>query len=159
MSKNIIPLKKFLHNRLRETIHGNEFDMVTDKIDIEMMMGVEYGEGILSVSHELWDTYPEPIETHDDIERAISMVVRTLKADGTITTTFPYGEEAEIIYCEVEKPETNDDSISVECASCDAYASAETVYVPEGNTYKLKLTVSCSFCGHNGSYQRTLIKE
>lgn len=108
-------LKKIVHAKMYETIDGRMVDQYEQgKVEIPHMLGItemgetclyeDYEGTILDPSHEFWDDYVEDVSTIHATEDAVEFVIHVLNESGDFNVYFPHGEEADIVYTEVEEP-------------------------------------------------------
>lgn len=129
MPNTMADLRRECTRRLRDTVHGREFDMMEKNVETPHMLGivpvgvnsnhqVEKGT-ILDPSHHFWDSFEDDVRTKTGVRKRVESAIRSLKEDDIFEMTYPYGEEADIVYCEVEPVEDSDAVyISVECDEC-----------------------------------------
>lgn len=151
--------------RLRKTLHGREIDMMENTVHLPHMLGITTigaihtrkaeTETLLDSDHHFWQDFEEEVNTAGKAKRKVESAVRSLRADGIFRMTYPYGEEAEIVYCEVDEmargPEET--TLTTECGGC-----GETIDVPlamhtnQGDNdrafYSLRVNVDCPHCDH-----------
>lgn len=163
MTNTMADLRQECAARLREALHGREIDTLENDIEIPHMLGIapigtiptdKVEEGtLLDPAHEFWTDYEEEVRTSGKAHRKVESAIRSLRKDDIFRMTYPYGEEADIVYCEVdEMAESGDALLTTECASCE-----ETVEAPlslelsngysDGGLYKLVVDVDCPHCG------------
>lgn len=155
---NMSDLKEIVQRSLRENVHGVEFDLLKQTIDLYDMLGVDRTEPrgtIMHPSHEFWQDYDEDISTERDAFNELKRAVELLRDEGTFVKQYPEGEEADIVYCEVEPVEAGDD-ITVVCNECDAPASATMSFEPTNGMYTFVLSVDCSYCGESSQHERVM---
>lgn len=108
-------LKKIVHLQMYQAIDGRTVDQyINGKVELPHMLGVaqigdtwtyeDYEDTILDPSHEFWDDYIDDVNTIGAAEEAVEMAIRILHQSGDFNVYFPKGEEAGIVYAEVEKP-------------------------------------------------------
>lgn len=151
-------LKRVVQRSLRENVHGVEFDLLKQTIDLYDMLGVDRTEPrgtIMHPSHEFWDEYTNDISTERDAFNELKKAVELLRDDGSFVKQYPNGEEADIVYCEVEAVETGDD-ITVVCNECDAPATATMSFEPSSSSYRFILSVDCSYCDESSEHERVM---
>lgn len=149
--------------RLRETIHGREIDMMENTVQLPHMLGIttigtihthdaEKGS-LLDPKHEFWQDFEEEITTGGQARRKVESAVRSLRADDIFRMTYPYGRDAEIVYCEVDSMEQSGETLlTTQCGEC-----GETIDVPlsldydagydgERAFYSLSVDIDCPHC-------------
>jgi len=129
MTNTMEDLRRACAERLRDTIHGREFDVMVEDVQVPHMIGItEVGEvhdeasedgTLLDPSHNFWTTFHEDISTREEALSKIKSAIYTLRGDGILRITYPYGINAEIIYCEVDRMTENTNSAKICCPNCD----------------------------------------
>lgn len=162
-------LRREVRQRLYETLDGKEFDMmegVTPRIP--HMLGItsmnaihtrHSEEGTLLDPHsEFWQSYEEEINTKSKAERKIESAIRSLKEDDLFSMTYPYGEEADIVYCEVEPVEeqTTDGIIETPCPECGTILYTSPILSLTTGPGNIKVSVSCDKCNFSAVYETVL---
>jgi hypothetical protein len=174
--KTMKDLREYVGGRLRDALHGKEVDMMQPvKPRLEHMLGlVEIGEvmdpsdidgSILDSRHEFWDDYYETVNTRNEAQEQVISAVEGLETDGLFEMSYPYGEEAGIIYVEVEDPNQynmqtdGDNTMKTSCKSCGHTLLTPPRLMLYNGYYYLKFSLDCENCGFTGSYRAELIKE
>lgn len=149
-------LRRECAKRLRRTLHGREIDMLEESIETAHMLGIvpigtittpEVEKGtLLDPKHEFWEKFQEDVNTKSGVIQHVESAIRSLQKDGIFRMTHPYGEEADIVYCEVDKMDgAGDVLLPTECAECN-----NTIDVPLSlnydEEYTLDFTIECPHC-------------
>jgi hypothetical protein len=101
---------------------------------------------LLDPSHNFWDEYEEPVTTKNATTEKIESAVRSLKEDDIFRMTYPYGEEADIIYCEVDEISNSDISMKTSCEKCETVIETQPILSRKGRHYHLKFSLDCPEC-------------
>lgn len=163
MTNTMEDLRREVQYRLHDTLHGREIDMMEGiKPRLPHMLGItslnaihtDYAEDgtLLDPSNRFWQEYHEPVETRTTCRKKIETAIRSLKEDDLFRMTYPYGEEADIIYCEVEPPEGSASAIErleTTCAECGTTLNTEPDLREEAGHYSLYLSLDCEACSFN----------
>lgn len=155
-------LRREIVSRMKKTIHGKQLDMFRYDVELPHMVGVTpVGEThftpnedgtILDPRHEFWESYYTTVTTERSVRDEMEAAIRSLKADGTLKITWPYTEEAEIAYVEVnDVPELRGIS-QTECVECEANIDTELDVVRKHNQYYIQTTIDCPECEFSGVY-------
>ncbi len=154
-------LKRFVQRKLRENIHGQEFDTMWNDVDIYDMLGASEGNPdgtIFDPRHEFWDGYYQDVNTYRDCFEEITSAVDILRENETFRITYPKGVEADIVYCEIDPVQEQSGQPTV-CNECEAPATADISFEPSGSTYQLVVDVVCEYCGHESSHERSMVRR
>lgn len=151
--------------RLRNALHGREIDMVEQvKPHLPHMLGItpinsvhdptDEDMTLLDPNHHFWNNYEEEVRTKNAVTEKIQTAIHSLREDGIFQMTYPYGEEAEVVYCEVEYPTTQNNSAEIEttCTECNREITTEPNLLEESGSYYLTFSLDC----HNCDFSRTL---
>lgn len=172
MSRTMKDLRKTVRQKLYETLDGREIDMMKGVAPrLPHMLGVtpinsihepESEQGTLfDPSHEFWNEYEEPISTKGQATEKLETAVRSLKEDNIFKMLYPYGREAEIIYCEIE-PEEDDKAKEVLQSSCPecgtTLQTSPSLELNSGLAY-IKVSASCTNCAFSGTYQTVMHRQ
>lgn len=164
MTNTMADLREECATRLRETIHGREIDMMENTVKLPHMLGITTIGAIhthkaerntlLDSNHEFWQDFEEEVNTDGKAQRKVESAVRSLRADDIFRMTYPYGEEADIVYCEVDEMQPRADTLlTTECGGC-----GETIDVPlsldmkdswgdnNRSFYTLRANIDCPHC-------------
>jgi hypothetical protein len=134
MTKTMADLRTKVAKRLRETLHGREIDTLemgmpetAHMLGIVPIGGISTREAekgtLLDCDHDFWNDYDKTVSTRRAAMNEVKSAIRLLRENETFTVNAPYGEEAGIMYCEVEPVER--DGLATECAECGAALKAE----------------------------------
>lgn len=118
-------LRQEVAKRMREAMHGKEIDMVEGvRPQLPHMLGITQldevhdpfnEEGtLLDPSHGFWQSYDGTVKTRNKLTRKVKTAIHSLKQDDYLRMTYPYGEEAEVVYVEVDVPENE----HIHCPNC-----------------------------------------
>lgn len=111
---------------------------------------------LLDVQHPFWVDYHEPIGSPDDVADKIQTAIRSLKEDDIFRITYPYGEEAEIAYVEVDKMNRTDEQMTTECSECGSTIDVAPEIIRDDETYRFDVLVECPHCGFEKRYGTVL---
>jgi hypothetical protein len=153
-------LRATVAERLKETLDGSEIDMMdTVKPRVPHMLGVtELGEPhdptnesgtLLDSQHEFWQEYEEDIETRGQVKQKIETAIRSLKDDDIFRMTHPYGEEADIVYIEVDDISADSSLIQTECRVCGSRVTTEPDLRLIRGSYHIAFHIDCNECGES----------
>ncbi len=176
MTNTMKDLRRAVQARLHETLDGKELDMmegITPKIP--HMLGItslnavhtHYSEDgtLLDPTSDFWQNYEEDVNTKSGCHRKIESAIRSLKKDGLMNVTYPYGVEADIIYCEVEPvddktsiTDTLGTTIESSCPECGTDLNPSPLLDLYSGSAQLKVSVKCEACEFSASYGTTLHK-
>jgi hypothetical protein len=156
-------LRRIVTEKLYETLHGKEIDMVEQMTpELPNMLGIvpldtmaTHGatQGtIMDIDHEFWEDYYRDVKTRRGVEEELHTAVRSLREDGILQMTYPYGEDAGIVYVEVEY----DDSETTRCAECGGAASLEQSAELSAGEYYLSVSIECQHCDFSRTCGRRL---
>lgn len=101
---------------------------------------------ILDPSHEFWNDYYEDINTENGVKREIADAIQSLKDDGLLEIRSPYGEDAGIMYVEVDTMASKTGDMEAKCIECGGTLSGHPELVRESGDYSFLVTVECN-CG------------
>lgn len=160
-------LREYVRKRLQDTLHGMEIDTFKNDVRIPHMLGItDVGDShdpdvedgtILDPSHTFWDDWHSDITSRYQAVEKVMAAIETLKEDDILSLTYPYGEEAEILYVEVSDT-SSETTVPTECVNCGSSVSA-TVGATPTRMYLLTLEVSCDECGHSAVYETSMVKR
>lgn len=162
-------LREEVAQRMRNTMHGKEIDHFENDVRMEHMLGITpIGEDhhpsaesdtILDADHPFWDDWHEDTISGFSVRQHVQTAIRSLKDDDLLKVTYPYGEEAEIAYVEVETP--SDDFVdNVECKECGAVVDADLSIDGDMRAfYFVNLEVDCPECEFAGVYETELTRQ
>lgn len=161
-------LRREVATRLRNTLHGREIDMIEHKKPrLPHMLGITpIGKihdpqneemTLLDARHQFWSEYEKPI-SDKAARQELETAVRSLREDDIFRMTYPYGEEAEVVYCEVDEL-TTDDNIQTSCQECGANLDAQPDLVHNSSSYYISVSLDCDECGFSGTFKRKLLRQ
>lgn len=148
--------------RLRDTLHGREIDMLENTVQTPHMLGitpigaihtdkVERGT-LMDPQHQFWQDFEEDIRTIGEVHRKIESAIRSLRKDDVFRMTYPYGEEADIVYCEVDEMGNRGATLlPTTCHGCGESIEVplELGYEPgynESGHYSMEVEINCPHC-------------
>lgn len=157
-------LKEVVTKRLNESVDGEEVDTLRQDVRIPHLLGItplgtahdrsNEEDTLLDPNHSFWNEYDENVSSRRDAVANIDRVLRLLRKEGTLEILYPYGEEADIVYIEV------DGDTGTECAECGSIETAtRTWHEVAGNQYVYVLQVSCQECEFTGEYETLLTRR
>ena len=163
-------LRREVASRLRNSLHGREIDMMEHTVEIPHMLGVTpIGKihdpqneklTLLDPQHQFWKNYDDDIRTKRAATEEIETAIRSLKKDGILRKTYPYGEEAEVVYVEVDKLADTEDRGRIECLNCEALVPYSlSLELKKEGTYAVQTTIDCNECDFSRSYGRSLVRQ
>lgn len=157
MVNTMADLREEVASRLRNSMHGREIDMMESvKPHVPHMLGITpLGKihdpqneemTLLDTKHQFWQDYEEPVTTKNKVMEKIQTAIRSLKEDDIFRMNYPYGEEAEVIYVEVEKLHPSSNTIKTTCAECGAIISTQPDLVEQNGHYRMRFSLDCHKC-------------
>ena len=157
-------LKEIVKKRLQQSVDGKEVDTLRQDVRIPHLLGIAPLEGahdrsneedtLLDPNHSFWSEYDETVSSRREALSHIDRVLRLLRKDGTLEIMYPYGEEADIVYIEV------DGSTETKCVECGSIETAtSTWHEAAGDQYVYILEVQCQECGFTGEYETPLTRR
>jgi len=169
MVNTMADLRREVAVRLRNSLHGREIDMMESvKPTLPHMLGItpvgkEHDPDneemtLLDTRHEFWQDYVEEVLSERTAKEKIETAVRSLKEEGTFRMTYPYGEEAEVVYVEVDDVVSEETPLSADCAECGSVTTAVPRLTNKGSTYALRVSVSCDECGFSATYDANMVR-
>lgn len=162
-------LRRAVARRFRETFHGKEIDTIKKGTpEIEHMLGVvtlgaistekcETGT-ILDPNHAFWQEYYQEIKTENAVRREIETAMQSLRDDDVVRVSEPYGDDAGILYVEVDDLRT-ESGIPTECRSCGASIVTEPSVSLDYGRYSLVFNLDCPSCDFSETMHRKLNKR
>lgn len=162
-------LRREVAIRLRDALHGRQVDMEQDIVPkIPHMLGIT-GLGnvhdptterhtLMDPSHHFWEEYDDTVETKNAVMEKLESAISSLRQDEHFTMTHPYGEEAGVIYCEIDVPDeaTSEETLQTSCKNCDTLVTTDLNLLQRGNSYNISVSIDCPDCGFSQKYGRTL---
>jgi ribosomal protein S27E len=157
-------LREEVASRMHETLHGREIDEYENRVQIEHMLGITpIGEEhkpknengtILDADHEFWEDWHKKSITGWTVRQKVETAVRSLHEDGFLRVTYPYGEDAEVAYVEVDDLGADDTSqVIVTCDYCGEVVAGRVSISKAGiHPYTAELHVNCPECGNESTY-------
>ncbi len=158
MTNTMKDLRREVATRLQDTLDGREIDtMEKGQLEIEHMLGIvtigaistpkcESGT-LLDPDHEFWQSYEHNINTRNAVEEKIITAMESLQDDGMFRVSSPYGDDAGILYVEVDTIDETDDKLTTECAECGEKIHTELNLQMYYGTYRIVFDLDCTDCG------------
>ena len=157
-------LKEVVKKRLQQSVDGEEVDTLRQDVQIPHLLGItpledahnRYDEDgtLLDPDHSFWSEYDESVSSRRETLSHIDRALRLLRKDGTLEIMYPYGEEADIVYIEVD---SNSGAECVECGSCET--TTDSWHEAAGSQYLYVLEIQCRKCGFTGEYETVLTRR
>lgn len=162
-------LREEVASRLRNSMHGREIDMMESvKPRVPHMLGITpLGKihdpkneemTLMDTKHPFWQEYEEDIRTKNQAMEKIETAIRSLKEDDIFRMTYPYGEEAEVIYVECEKLQATGNDMKTTCAECGAILTAQPDLVENSGYYHLRFSLDCDKCDFSRTLEQKLLR-
>lgn len=164
-------LRREVASRLRNALHGREIDMMEKRVEVPHMLGVTpIGKihdpqneemTLLDTHHPFWKDYDGEIDTKSKVMEEIETAIRSLKKDDIFRMTYPYGEEAEVTYIEVDEVESVESQTTActECGEDIPYTIGIKELSQEFDGYSLSVNLDCSSCDFAGTFESTLTRR
>lgn len=126
-SRTMQDLREECVERLDRVLDGREIDLLEQEVRTPHMLGIapigtryteDMGDGtLLDPAHDFWTEYEKSVATRREAAREVESAIRSLREDDTLEITMPHGEEAEIVYCEINH---DDHALSgtIDCPNC-----------------------------------------
>lgn len=169
MVNTMADLREEVASRLRNAMHGREIDMMKNSIELPHMLGITpIGKvhdptneemTLLDTQHPFWQDYHKDIRTGKKVKESIETAIRSLREDQTFRMTYPYGEEAEIVYVEVDKLSRQNDKIATTCADCGRTIDGDIELRSQGNGYAFCTIIDCPHCSFSGSFESQMVRR
>jgi hypothetical protein len=144
---------------MRAAMHGREIDMVEQvKPELPHMLGITPLNKIhdpkneemtlLDTNHHFWQEYEEPIKTKNQAAEKLQTAIHSLREDDLFQMTYPHGEEAEVVYVEVEKPSMVERTTTLQtsCKNCSRTLTAQPNLLLDNERYYLRFSLDCPDC-------------
>ncbi len=162
-------LRREVASRMRASLHGREIDMVEQVTpELPHMLGITPLNKIhdpkneemtlLDPQHHFWQQYEEDIDTKNKAADKLHTAIHSLREDGLFTMTYPHGEEAEIVYVEVERPSIvqNTTTLQTSCNNCNRDITAHPNLLLDSGSYYLRFSLDCDECDFSRTLERGL---
>lgn len=175
MVKTMTHLREEVAERLRETLHGKEVDMLNVvQPRIPHMLGVtpldethepdkEKGT-LLDPKYPFWSDYYQDVETRNAVMEETETAVKTLVEDDIVRLTYPHGREAEIIYCEVDEMSTDTNkteetamNMKTSCRECGTTLTTQPELVQTTRHYNITVSIDCTKCDFSQVYEQPMV--
>lgn len=167
MVNTMADLREEVASRLRNSMHGREIDMMeTVKPRVPHMLGVTpLGKAhdpkneemtLMDTKHPFWKEYEEEIRTKNQVMEKVETAIRSLKEDDIFRMNYPYGEEAEVIYVEVEKLQSTSNDMKTTCAKCGTMLTVQPNLVQDNGYYHLRFSLDCDTCDFSRLLEQNL---
>lgn len=160
-------LRREVASRLRNSLHGREIDMMENRIELPHMLGITpigkihdpHNEEmtILDTKHPFWQEYHETVNTKSAVTEKVETAIRSLKKDDIFRMTYPFGEEAEVVYVEVDKMGIEQEDTTT-CMECDAEIVYNLDLVNNGSSYFFEVELDCPECDFTGKFERGMTR-
>jgi len=113
---------------------------------------------LLDPQHHFWQQYEEDIDTKNKAADKLHTAIHSLREDGLFTMTYPHGEEAEIVYVEVERPSIvqNTTTLQTSCNNCNRDITAHPNLLLDSGSYYLRFSLDCDECDFSRTLERGL---
>lgn len=112
---------------------------------------------LLDSGHPFWKEYEESVRTRNRVTEKVETAIRSLKEDGSFRLTYPYGEEADIIYVEVDKLTPQTRNMKTTCKECGEPITAQPdLQHVHPSQYCLAISLDCEACDFDAVYEQTL---
>lgn len=156
-------LRREVASRLRNALHGREIDIMKNRVEVPHMLGVTpIGKihdpqneemTLLDTKHQFWQDYDGDTETKSAIMEEIETAIRSLRKDDTFRMTYPYGEEAEVTYVEVDELRSKEKQ-TTKCAECGENIPYSLELENLGDTaYAARFHLDCPSCDFSGTFE------
>lgn len=152
-------LRREVASRMRTALHGREIDMVEEiKPKTPHMLGItplnkvhdpkNEEMTLLDPKHHFWDEYTQSVDTKATVSEAIQTAIQSLKEDDIFRMTYPYGEEAEVVYVEVDRipDKTGNNMLQTSCKRCGHTLTAPQRLQLTSRSYYLSVSLDCPEC-------------
>jgi len=154
---------------MRNALHGREIDMMKTVVEVPHMLGITpIGKlhdplneemTLLDPKHQFWKGYESDVRTKNAVMDKIQTAIRSLRKDGTLRKTYPYGEEAEIVYIEVDRLDSNKKKSVTQCKQCGKEISYGLDLVNSGELYFIETQLDCPSCDFSQSFKRSMRRQ
>jgi hypothetical protein len=170
MVNTMADLREEVASRLRNSMHGREIDMMESvKPRVPHMLGITpLGKvhdpnneemTLLDTKHPFWQDYEGDVRTKNQVMEKIETAIRSLKEDNIFRMTYPYGEEAEVIYVEVDKLQPTANDMKTTCAECGSILTAQPNLSQDRGHYYLKFSIDCPDCDFSAVFEQNLVRR
>lgn len=162
-------LREEVATRMRTAMHGREIDMVEQiRPELPHMLGITPLNKVhdpnnekftlLDPRHHFWKNYESDISTKREASEKIQTAIYSLKEDELFEKTYPYGEEAEVVYVECEVPESNNSEtiLQTSCEKCDTTITTQPTLLQETGHYFISFSITCDECGFERQLRENL---
>lgn len=161
-------LRREIAQRLRETLHGREVDLMKEEpLRLEHMLGViDVGEpvpidgadgSILDPDHDFWNEWHSDALSGYYVRDKIKTAMHSLKEDDIFRMTYPYGQEAEIVYIEVDELQNSpEQQLQTSCRECGSTLTAVPNLTQDSDYYYLRFSIDCPDCEFSNLYETHL---
>jgi len=167
MTTNMNDLRQRVAGLLRETLHGREIDTIEmGQPEIPHMLGIvpigaistaEVERGtLIDPTHDFWDDYEKNINTKNKAKKEVRTAMLSLKEDDILNVMMPYGDDAGIMYVEVEQMNSQSGNIETSCAECGATILTEAELSMAYGKYSITFRLDCPECEFESKATETL---
>ena len=174
--KTMEDLREEVAERMRDSIHGREIDMLENDVIIAHMLGItEIGEEhntvdeegtLLDREHPFWDAWHDDVNSSYTAMKLIESAIRSLREEGVFTMTHPYGEDADIVIPEISEVSNNSLLGMVNCAKCGepVYPSLSVSPLSRSDSskigsYGMDMMITCDSCGFSGLFRSNMTRQ
>lgn len=173
MSNTMSDLREVVSSRMRNTLHGREIDMISPPTPrIPHMIGVtplgkehdvrNVDGTLLDPQFDFWESYEPSVETKREVKKEIETAIRSLDKSGELRMEYPYGEDAGIVYIEVDNMRKNNRTLfdgETVCADCGSKTTAQPTLVQTNNSYNISVSVECEECKFSAVFETPLVRK
>lgn len=173
--KTMYDLRVRVAERLRDTLHGRTVDMMQAvKPRLPHMLGfVDIGEVVdpnmidgtlIDPNHEFWDDYYVDVRTRNASKDELITSIDSLKETDHFRMVYPHGEDAGIVYVEVDCPDETGEGVLEEqftttCSECNSSLLAAPSLVLHEDSYYVKASITCDECEYSQEFGRRLTRQ
>jgi len=163
-------LRREVAKRLKETLHGKEIDTIQKGMpETPHMLGIvtigaistdkAISGSLLDCTHEFWDSYYKDINTNGGVRQEVRSAIQSLKEDGVLEISTPYGEDAGIWYCEVGNIDESQNRMRTVCRECGSQIPTEPDLSHDYGHYRVQFTLDCPDCDFSAQFGTHLTKQ
>lgn len=167
MTNTMADLRRKVAQRLRETLHGREIDTYEKgKPELPHMLGIvtigaistdkAEADTLLDNKHRFWQDYYTDINTKNGVKKEIETAIHSLKEDGIFRVTSPYGEEAGILYVEVDDIDGVERAMTVTCTECGEMIETAPEISHNYGRYRVIYRLNCPDCQFSAVLENNL---
>lgn len=157
--------------RMKTALHGRQIDNYSTKIEIPQMLGIvgidetasieDKNGTILNADHHFWEEWHEDIISEYSVNKHVESAIRSLTADGHVSITYPYDEDSDIAYVEVDvPPQAGEPTFAAPCNGCGKTIQADvSIEGYQAENYYVEMCVDCPDCGYSGTFETQLTRQ